>query len=297
MLAEYPSSHVEAFRSSGQRIFHPDDVDRCRKDCRPPRYISRVTGTDDVGKLALHDIGIFHFDDASDPENNLAVWQMPCPLSQAFPDRYVITVDIGGRSSRSDPSDILVLDRLRLVFPPFPEARKAPEVVAEWHGHTDIDLLAWKAAQIAAFYHKGLLVIESNTADSRKTDGYHFESILDEIVRFYPNLYCRTSPQEIRAGKPLRWGFHTNVATKPLIVNHQVKLLRENAFIERSSLALDEFDDFELKNDGFRTGAIDGKHDDRVITRCIGAYICATWPKPPLPLRSLFFPPLPSVIV
>ena len=42
------------------------------------------------------------------------------------------------------------------------------EVVAEWHGKIDKDLLAWKSAQLATLYHKALLVIERNTYDNDK---------------------------------------------------------------------------------------------------------------------------------
>ena len=48
-----------------------------------------------------------------------------------------------------------------------------PEVVAQWRGHIDHDLLAWKSATIGAWYDDALLVIESNTLDSHNTEGDH----------------------------------------------------------------------------------------------------------------------------
>ena len=86
-------------------------------------------------------------------------------ISQRVANRYLIVVDVGGRSKGADFSDIFVLDRYWMIY------GGVPEVVAEWHGHTDHDLLAWKAAQIARFYSDGLLVIESNTMETDNTDG------------------------------------------------------------------------------------------------------------------------------
>ena len=61
-------------------------------------------------------------------------------------NRYLTVVDVGGRSAKSDWSVIVVFDRLFMA-----EGGK-PVVVDQWYGHIDIDLLAWKAAQIAAYY-------------------------------------------------------------------------------------------------------------------------------------------------
>jgi hypothetical protein len=282
MRAEYPSTALEAFQSTGRRVFRSEDVDRCRSTCRPPDFIGDLAGEAQSGVESLSGL---RFDADGEREGRqttsaqrLCVWQMPCPEGENFIDRYVVAMDIGGCSSRSDPSDIVVLDRAGMVSGE--TGGDVPEVVAEWHGHTDIDRLAWKALQIATAYHNALLVIESNTAESRRTEGNHFESVLDEIVSFYPNLYCRTDPAAVRAGRPRRWGFHMNASTKPLVINHQVKMLRDGGYIERNAAAADEFDCFEVREDGLSTGAVIGAHDDRVITRAIACYIAYTWDLP-----------------
>ena len=73
-----------------------------------------------------------------------------------------------------------------------------PEVVAQWYGHIDHDLLVWKSAQIASYYNKALLVIESNTLETEDTDGEHTEYILETLNGVYPNLYSRTDPTNKR---------------------------------------------------------------------------------------------------
>lgn len=176
-------------------------------------------------------------------------------------------MDIGGRSDHSDNSVIVVIDRLQML------QGGVPEVVAEWCGHTDHDLLAWKGAQLAHVYHKGLLIIESNTLETEGTEGDHFEYILDEIAQYYNNLFSRTPSDKRRQGVPPRWGFHTNRSSKQMVCDHQKKALREDMYIENSPECCDEHDTLEVKENG-SIGAVDGCHDDRHITRAIGVWAC-----------------------
>ena len=203
----------------------------------------------------------------------LHIWELPEPDEyEIVTERYLTVVDVGGRSNKADFSVILVLDRL------FMADGGKPTVVAQWYGHTDIDLLAWKAAQIAAFYNNSLLVIESNTLEThdkeRQVDGDQSSFILNQIKDVYPNLYARKQSEEaIREGLPVNYGFHTNISTKPMIISTLVKVIRENLYTERDARCLDEFLCYEKKPNG-AFGAIIGKHDDLLMTRAIGLHIC-----------------------
>lgn len=112
----------------------------------------------------------------------------------------MVAVDIGGRSEKSDFSVIAVIDRMG--------SSQLPEVVAQWRGHIDHDLLAWKAAMIAAWYGMALLVIESNTLESGDTEGDHSEFILSELSQIYPNLYSRVIYDRLTLRNDTRLGFH-----------------------------------------------------------------------------------------
>ena len=153
-------------------------------------------------------------------------------------------------------------------------------MVAEWCGHIDHDLLAWKSVQLATAYDNALLVIESNTLETEQTEGDHFDYILDEIAYHYDNLYCRVDAEKIKLGFDPKWGFHTNKSTKRMVCDHQKKALRENMYIETCSDACDEHDFMEVKANG-SLGAVDGQHDDRHITRAIGVWICYDYLNPP----------------
>lgn len=268
MAAEFPSDDVEAFVNSGQRVFDDTLVDKLKCGCRPPMCVGDVYGDEDEGEKALSHVR-FH----EDKQGMLWVWAMPDIDNEvAVTDRYLTAVDIGGRSSKADWSVIVVYDRLYM------QDGDKPVVVAQWYGHIDIDRLAWKAAQVAAFYDNSLLVIESNTLEThdkeRMVDGDQSQFILNQIKDVYPNLYARKqSEEDIREGLPRKYGFHTNISTKPMIISTLVKVIRESLYVERDYRCLDEYKCYERKPNG-AFGAIEGKHDDLLMTRAIGLHVC-----------------------
>lgn len=266
MKAEYPSDSIEAFSHSGENVFAPSAVAELERFCCDAAYKGDVQGNTLKGEDALANLRF-----VSDPEGHLQIWAFPG--KEPVADRYVAVVDVGGRSGKSDYSVIAVFDRYWQMYGGY------PEVCAQWRGHIDHDLLAWKAVQIARYYGNALLVIESNTYETEHTGGDHTEYILDQIAGHYGNLYSRTPADLIREGHPRRWGFHTNISTKTLVVDSMVETVRETAYVERDREACHELYVFEKKKNG-SYGAKDGHHDDIAMTRFIGLYICKTQPLP-----------------
>ena len=264
--SEYPSTALEAFQSTGRRIFRMEDVRKLEKTCCDPDFIGEIVGKADTGEASLKGMEFVK------GRGDLMVWKMPD--EERMRDRYIVVVDIGGSSDQADYSDITVFDRY------FMTDGGVPEIVAEWHGHIDHDKVAWKSAQIATMYGEALLVIESNTLETEGTEGDNFEYILDEISESYTNLYSRTPIDQIKQGAPKRWGFHTNSSTKPMVIKHHVKTVRDGLYIERCQQAIFEHDTFELKDDGKTMGAVDGMHDDMLMTRAIGVWVCYHWELP-----------------
>lgn len=267
MASEYPSDDVEAFVHSGARVFDKYQVEKLKDACKSPKYIGDVYGKANEGKEALQNLKF-----AEDRQSQLWVWSLPeIDAEIKIAHRYLVVVDIGGRWKGADYSVIVVFDRLFMM-----EGGK-PAVVAQWYGHIDMDLLAWKAAQIAAFYDNALLVIESNTIEThdkeRSVDGDQSSYLLNQIKDAYGNLYARKQSEEDIINKaPRKYGFHTNTATKPMIISTLVKVIRESAYVERDVRCLDEYLTYEKV--GTRFSAIAGKHDDLLMTRAIGLHIC-----------------------
>jgi hypothetical protein len=271
MASEYPSDDVEAFVHSGSMVFDKYLVEKLRPACRPPRYKGEIYGQSDSGDDALSNLRF-----TADAQGCLSVWALPQPDTpeEEITDRYLAVVDVGGRSNKADWSVITVFDRLDML-----EAQGTPVVVAQWRGHCDIDLLAWRAAQVAAFYNNALLVIESNTLETHDKErqvegGDQSLYILNQIKDIYPNLYARRqSEEDIRQGLPRKYGFHTNTKTKPLVISGLIKAVRDGLWTERDIDCIDELLTYERKPNG-AYGAIIGKHDDLLMTRAIGLHIC-----------------------
>ncbi len=190
MASEYPSDDVEAFVHSGARVFDKYKVELLRPMCKPPRYIGDVYGDGDEGEDALLNLRF-----AEDHQGQFWIWALPeIDDDIEITDRYLVVVDIGGRSKDADWSVITVIDRLFMMD------GGLPSIVAQWYGHIDMDLLAWKSVQIAAFYDEALLVIESNTAETkdkeRNVDGDQSQYILNRVKGVYNNLYARKQSED-----------------------------------------------------------------------------------------------------
>ena len=266
MAAEYPSDDLEAFAHSGQPVFVRADVEALRADCHAPiargEVESHTSDEDSIADLYFH----------PSPGGALEVWEYP-DLASGITDRYVAVVDVGGRTAKADWSVITVIDRAGMC-----DGGRAA-IAAQWRGHCDWDRLAFRAARIAAWYDEALLVVESNTLESRDparmldAGGGELPFILHQIRDLYPNLYVRGAGIEnLRDSGGYRIGFHTNAATKPMVIASLIRAVREGLYIERSDAAVDEMLSYERRPNG-SYGAIAGCHDDILMTRAIGLHI------------------------
>ncbi len=265
MQAEYPSDAVEAFVNSDSDVFGHHAIEAMRAECAPPVETGEVQGRTVTGPDALVDVKF-----VPDAAGSLKVWSRPSP--EPLDGRYVVAVDVGGRSRGSDWSVIAVIDRT-------PADGGTPAVAAQWRGHCDHDILGWKAAALAAWYGNALLVIESNSLDASSEGSSQF--ILEELNEAYGNLYTRTVRDNASGRQTLehRVGFHTNHRTKALIITMLIAMMREGAYRERDADALAEMSVYrQLPSGNF--AARKGFHDDILMTRAIALYVSATMGPP-----------------
>lgn len=259
MQSEFPTTPDEAFQTTGRRAFAPLYVKQARVFNRKPDFVGDITADEKSGKGAFDNIRFDAYENG-----NLSVWDMP-DKTRNVKNRYITVVDIGGRTKEADYSIIRVIDRFPML------EGGVPEAILTWKGHLDQDLVVWKAAQIAKAYNDSILVVEANSLKSKtdETEGEHIITVLDEIKPYYSNLYSRTDPEKVRQGAPVKYGFHTNVKTKTNIIDNLNKILREGGYIEYDARVCDEYDCYEMKPDG-TYGAVEGQHDDLVMSTAIG---------------------------
>ena len=265
MASECPSNDIEAFAFSGRKVFSNDDVEQFHAGCRPPRMIGEIYGDADKDEKAIENVRF-----RKEENGRLFIWHdVEKEEGEDVIDRYLVVVDVcKGLSQRADYADILVIDRLPMID------GEPPVTAAEWHGHIEMDRLAWKATQIAAYYNNALLVIESNTLETNNTKG-EAEYILTLIADVYgKQLYARKqSAEDIKQRLPKKYGFHTNMVTKKLIIYNLQEVVRQHLYVERERECLNEYLTYiETEKGGYE--AMEGYHDDRLMTRAIGLYIC-----------------------
>lgn len=276
MCNEAPSTPQQAFVTAGRLVFDPFDVERMRKQCRNPVFEGELISSAHTGKDVLSDIQFYQSLDGK-----LKIYEMPddSPIS----NRYVVAVDIGGANDTSDYSSVRVLDRLMLMED-FGIGAGVPNIVAEMHYHTDHDKLAYDAVRLASWYNNALLIIESNTLETRDrervTGGDGFEYILDIISDIYPNLYARKNKEEDMGDRTQRkWGFHTNVYTKPKIIDNMRTCLRDSLWSEPSKVCCNEMSSYIDDNGRFTAPA--RKHDDVLMATAILLWVA--YKEMPLP--------------
>lgn len=266
MKQEYPTTADEAFQTSGSRVFSPDRVLRARRLCKPPLLTGDLISDSAKGAGAFQNIRLV------EGRGPLSVWTPPGAAGiekdkKRYTNRYCAFMDPGGGTSdKADPSSVTVLDRIFTMF------GGVPVVCAEFHGIMDPDLVAWYAARLCKWYDNALLAVEINSLlrdegdEQRGYEPEHGYTVLEEIKDFYENLYYRVRPETIQEKWSGLLGFHTNKSTKVMIIDTLSAALRDDGYEERNEEACNEFDWFEKRADG-KMGAVQGQHDDRVISR------------------------------
>lgn len=275
MVNEAPASLEESFMSAGKLVFDFFDVSRMMEGCRAPVWEGELISDDRTGPGVIENIRFI-----DQPGGKLKIWEMPddSPIN----DRYAVAVDIGGATPTSDYSSIRVIDRL-MMMPEF-GLNGVPNIVAEIHYHADHDVVAYDAARLAAWYNHALLIIESNTLETkdknRDTGGDGFEYILDIVSSFYRPLYARHKKEEdFEDGIQRKWGFHTNVSTKPKIIDNMRACLRDGLWDEPDKNCCEEMAAYIDDNGTFT--APPKMHDDDLMATAILLWVA--YKEMPLP--------------
>lgn len=276
MCNEAPETPEQAFFTAGNHVFDPFLVQEKAKKCREPQFVGNLVADGEKGADSLKNIRFI-----PNATGSLRIWEMPDDSPIA--DRYLVVLDPRrGASEGADPACITVIDRLLMMKDFGMDGR--PGVVAEMNYKANPDLQAYDAMRVAEWYNHAKLVIESNTMesmDAERNSGIDtFEYILDIVGKIYDNLYMRSAPEEDADGTIVyKWGFQTNRLTKPKIINFMNECLVDDLWDEPSTFCCSQMSSY--MEDHGKTNAEHGKHDDVVMSRAIGLWIC--YKEMPLP--------------
>lgn len=276
MKSEYPTTADEAFQTTGGTYFSNEMLEAIKANVRKPVFVGEIKADGLTGENALENISLYP---NSAIRDSLKIWIHPTDFADStktYKNRFVVVVDVGGRSESSDRSVISVFDRLSLTY-----ECGAIERAALWYGHIDPDLLAYKAAQVATYYDNALLVIESNTYDTRYkkkdkkyvAEGDHSYTVLDTLGELYDNIYVRRStPDSTRDRQLKKIGWHMNKQTKYQAYDSYSISIRKGQYVEYSQDAYNEATQLTVNTDG-QIEAMLGCHDDIQDTTAVGNYI------------------------
>jgi hypothetical protein len=276
MKSEYPTTADEAFQTTGGTYFSNEMLEYLKSNIKKPVFIGEIKADAVTGEDALENIKLYP---NSAIKDSLKIWIHPddyTDTTKTIKNRFVVVVDVGGRSEASDRSVISVFDRLSLAY-----ECGALERAALWYGHVDPDILAYKAAQIAKYYNDALLVIESNTYDTRYkkkdksyvAEGDHSYTVLDTLGEIYDNIYVRRStPDNTRDKQLKKIGWHMNKQTKYQAYDSYSISIRKGQYVEYSQDAYNEAMQLTVNTDG-QIEAMLGCHDDIQDTTAVGNYI------------------------
>ena len=286
MASEAPSDDVECFTFSGHLMISPETVMKVeRQERRMPLFTGHLQGSGDERRLRKEENG------------PLRIWVYPDEHLRTQ-NRYMVVVDVGGRSESSDFSVITVIDRLYADVEGLPlfnclpaDGRMAPglHVVARWRGHLRYDLMADMAVELAGWYDQALLVFESNTFDKKRAEasefvdeGDHILGILDGVRNRYRNVYMRSSSmsEDLKERKVSKVGFQTNRRTKQQMVDRFTVMFEDGLFHDPDERFYKELSIYEQRPDGSYGNIVGaGNHDDIVMTDMIAALVHQQQPR------------------
>jgi hypothetical protein len=236
---EHPTKPEDAFLGTGNPVFDNEKLHKYRSILPEP--------------IARYRCQMSTQQWASEKEGELTVWEEAKPGK-----RYIIGADVAEGIGIGDFSVAAVIDHA------------TGEQVAEWHGHCDPDEFGTILVSLGKRYNVALLAVERNN--------HGLMTVTTIVNERYSRVYSEMVPEP--PGPPRkRYGWRTDSKTKPLILDHLVKEVREDSHGIRSDGLIEEMMSFKRQDNGKMEADV-GRHDDRVIAYAIAKHVRQVTPVP-----------------
>ena len=240
---EYPISPEEAFLTTGDCVFDQEKIMKRLTQIPDPLYTGYFTYTYDDTKERQDKLSNITF--APQKKGYISIYKEPDPTHS-----YTLCGDTAG-DTQGDYFAAHVIDNITC------------EQVAVYHNMTDETLFARQMICLGYRYNTALIAIESNFSTYPNK----------EIARLgYPNIYVRDKEDDFRQPIQMSYGFKTTQITRPLIISSLVDIVRDHVDCINDRLTLNECLTF-ITNEHGRKEAMQGKHDDLVMSLGIGYYV------------------------
>ncbi|MBM7070884.1 terminase [Shewanella sp. 202IG2-18] len=258
MKQEFPSTPMEAFLTSGRKVFDADDLMRAEGRCSKPLIVYDIEPYS--GKRtkvnSKVDLSVTSADKLTQNASGyLLVWELPDP-----DEDYAIGGDVAEGLEHGDRSSFDVV------------AKSDGRQVAHWFGHIDTKRFAHIIKHVGLWYSKAFVGIERNN---------HGHAVLQEFVDIYPTSRIYKEEyidREDTDEETAKVGWHTSAQSKPILKQGLEDLLANDSDGIAWKGTTGELNIFVYDKKG-RMGAQSGGFDDQVMSYMIAQEMRARMPK------------------
>ncbi|HBZ9864080.1 TPA: terminase [Salmonella enterica subsp. houtenae] len=253
MKQEFPSTPLEAFLTSGRRVFNAESTLLAEAGCIPPLIvydIEPVTGR----KTKVQSLRNGKKDELQRTlMNYLLVWELPDPDEQ-----YAIGADPAEGLEHGDRSSLDVVKQ------------STGEQVAHWFGHLDAELFAHLLAHVGRLYNTAFIGPERNN---------HGHAVILKLREIYPPrfIYNEQHIDHDNDDDTPRLGWLTTRQSKPILTEGMKTLLNNGISGIRWTGTLSEMNTYVYNAKG-SMNAQEGCFDDQVMSYMIAQEMRARMP-------------------
>lgn len=254
MKQEFPSTPLEAFLTSGRKVFNSNHVMMAEKDVMMPLIVY------DMDPVTGNKTKVQAIRGETDKErlqrnamNMLLVWELPDDE-----DEYAIGVDIAEGLEHGDRSSVDVVKK------------STGEQVAHWYGHIDAELLAQLVAHVGRMYGLAFVMPERNN---------HGHAFLQKLREIYPirRIYQEQYLDRDTDNDTPKLGWYTTKQSKPILTEGFKTLLAGGVAGVRWVGSISECHSFVYDKKG-SMNAQEGCFDDQVMSLLLAKEALARMP-------------------
>lgn len=268
MKQEFPSTPMEAFLTSGRKVFDSDDLNYATAGVTPPLVVYDINTATNQRKVVNRKIDFdqvkrSYTDKTSKVVMNyLLVWDMPDPNKQ-----YVIGSDVAEGLEKGDRSSIDVVEK------------DTGLQVAHWYGKISPKNLGDMIAHVGMMYNEAFVGVERNN------HGHATLARLREIYKLgliYTEEYV---DRDVDDEETKRIGWHTSAVSKELLISNMEDLLENGKSGVKWTGTIGEMYTF-VRDERGRPNAMNGAFDDQNMSYMIAQYMRSKAPNKPKKSRQ-----------
>lgn len=268
MKQEFPSTPMEAFLTSGRKVYDNDDLNYASAGVSPPLLVYDINVATGQRKVVNRKVDFAQVNRSYSEKTSKAVMNYLLIWDKPDPDRqYVIGADVAEGLEKGDRSSIDVLDK------------ETGEQVAHWYGKIPPKKLGDMIAHIGMMYNYAFVGVERNN---------HGHATLARLREIYPIGLIYTeeyNDRDVEDEETNRIGWHTSAVSKELLISNMEDLLEHGKSGIKWTGTIGELYTF-VRDERGRPNAMNGAFDDQAMSYKIAQYMRSKAPAKRKPVSN-----------